>query len=397
MKKHELLLTTLIFVFIVPGLVFFPVTDPVFSQELYDYSSASGEGDFYDPTEYMDEAYQNDQQDTSDQQNTQNYDYSENTGGSIEMDVTDEYYPDGYYEPYDFNYIPGQTPDESVSPQDNGNVSYDYQQDNYDTDTYIPQEEPPVYEEPLQVEMETFEKETVTTQIPDESVTAATDSNLLPEEKKPIRFMINRKNPKRFIIANLDFNRALKKAFYSRDDNDWLKLNGEMIKIYADLNSTEPSYPEIYEEFEKINSVLVSFAFSGAYGARDGAILKWNNRLLAVVGPISTKIKVRKVKKEQLVSDLTEVLGGKVTRTLPDGTYYVILGSLLESVQSIMSQIEDGEYKKVSTLSKSISIAGAKLKKMLGPFMNLLKLKFIQRVNKDKNPKFQKALEILKI
>ena len=218
---------------------------------------------------------------------------------------------------------------------------------------------------------------------------------VLDEDKKPIRFLIGHKNPKRFIVANLKLNRALKKALLTSTDAEWYALNNEIIKLYSDLNSTEPSYPEIYEEFERINSVLIQFSFSGAFGATDGAIIKWKERYYAIIGPLSTKIKIRQVKRAQLIAELTEVLGGKIRKKLSDGTYYVSLGTLTDSLKLILKEVEAGNYKKLETLSQSVKIAGKRMKKMLGPYMNLLKAKINIKSGKDK--KYKKALEILTI
>jgi hypothetical protein len=358
------------------------------AQELYDYSSAD-DGEFYNPTEYMGETY-----DTGETGETDSY--QEN---SIDMDVTDEYQPDGYYEPYDFNFVPeanGNAPNDTTQTQPvDPPVTYDYSAETYDQDTYIPAEQAPVYDEPLQVELD----ETSTYSTTESAVSSDQNDPISPEsEKLPIRFVVGmRQNVKRFIVADKNFNRILHRALVSSNESDWLALNGEIIKVYSDLVSIEPSYPEIYEEFERVNSVLISFVFSGAFGAKDGVIMKWNDRLFAIVGPISKRIEMKSVKSNELVNQLTEVLGGQVRRKFADGTRYISLTPLLDSVNRIMTTVESGSLKEVEILARGLSISGARMKKLINPFFHLLRAKFQQRVTEKESATFKKALEILKI
>ena len=363
--------------------------NPLFSQDLYDYSAYANDDDFYNPTEYI--------SDTS----TSVYD-GDSTNYQDGEDMSDEYHPDGYYEPYDFNMVNSVDSDNSSGNQENNYTTY-YDPQNYDEDTYIPEASEPSYEEPLQMEINQTSKKKVKIDNPVENnqiisgSDKKTESSLLPSKKRPIKVLVDSFHPKRYIVANLNLEKALKNALISSDEDSWKILNKKLIKLYADLNSKEPSYPEIYEEFERINSVLINFTFSGGFGARNGMILKWNDRYISVVGPLSPDIKIRRVKKEKLVYKLTEVLGGKVRKKLSNNTYYIILNTLIHSVNSIMNDVELSNYEKLKVISEGLKLGNKRLKKMIKPYFNLLKLKFISEFGKNKNPNFKRALRYLKI
>lgn len=358
--------------------------------EIYDYSAVS-DGDFYNPTEYMGE------------------DPGAGDGGlpSVEMEVSDEYRPDGYYEPYDFNFVPqnGETvsvgepdsgyPLDTPLPVDDYNNQPAYDPAAYGQDTYVPEITAPVYDPALQVEMEeaAIQSPVAAEPVPDSPGVTSIPIN----EKAPIRFLVGiQQNPKRFLVASPALARALGQAMVSSEEREWLQLNNEVVKVFSDLSSPEPSYPELYEEFERVNSVLISFIFSGAFGAREGAILKWNDRLFAIVGPLSTRIKVRPVKMTELVERIAAALGGRLRRSLEDGTRYVDLSSLTGAVDKIMTEVSEGNFAQVKALSDGINTAGDRLKKLLNPFLHLLQAKFQLEAGKGEE-KYRQALETLKL
>ena len=369
-------------------------------------AGAAAADDFYNPVEYMNGAPP--------------------PAPSIDMEVTDEYRPDGYYEPYDFNFqraqnpgtnpdlqpppggippgpdgAPVTTPDGFPGPGDAGGVP---------PDVYVPDVAPPTYNEPLQAELES---QTFTGPPggfappgyppPDAPPVTPPPAGpaLLPaapaSDTAPVRIMIGPKPARRFMVAHPAFSSAISRAFDLNDEKSWLAMNAELIKIYADLTSDEPSWPEIHEEFDRVNSVLAAFLFSGAFGAKSGLVVKWRERLFLVIGPLSTKIKYARPKKPELAGKVASALGGEVAAVLPDGTHVIRLATLKETLEAMLAELETGRFDRVKTVIDAANSHGEALKKLLVPYVNLVRSKVEQRRETADGENLRRALEILRI
>jgi hypothetical protein len=199
------------------------------------------------------------------------------------------------------------------------------------------------------------------------------------------------------MVAHAEFSSAIGRAFDLGEEKHWLAMNGELLKIYADLTSTEPSWPEIHEEFDRANSVLASFLFSGAFGARDGLVVKWRDRLFVVIGPLSTKIKYARPKKPELAGKVAAALGGEVAAVLPDGTHIIRLATLKETLEAMLGELERGRFDRVQTVVDAARTHGEALKKLLVPYVNLVRSKVEQRRETADGENLRRALEILRI
>lgn len=394
------------------GLLLLLLASVAAAQDFYD-AGAPGGDDFYNPTEFMDNAPA--------------------PAPALDMEVTDEYRPDGYYEPYDFNFQRAQNPDSNpdlkpppgmVIPPDG--TPYDPSAppgaDGVPLDTYVPDAAPPSYNEPLQAELESQDlappavpgvPPDLTPDLPPNPPPyappdpaprpdpAATAPPPMPAafaaDTAPVRFVVGRKAARRFMVANPALSAAIGRAFESGSGADWLAMNGEILKIYADLTSAEPSYPEIHEEFDRVNSVLAAFVFSGAFGAKDGLVVKWRDRLFAVIGPLSTKMKYAAPKKPELAAKVSAALGGTVAAVLPDGTHVIRLDSLKETLEAMLAEVEGGRFDRVHTVVDAAATHGEALKKLLVPYVNLVRAKVEQRRETADSEHLRRALEILRL
>lgn len=370
---------------------------PAAAQDFFDAGPAGD--DFYNPAEFLD-------------------------GGaapipSLDMEVTDEYRPDGYYEPYDFNFTRAQNPDQNPDlqlppgmtlPPDGAPFDPDAPSPGgYAPDTFAP-DAPPTYNEPLQAELEyqtipppdsgTAPPEPPPADPPGPAV-APPPADAWAGDTAPVRFVVGRKPARRFMVAAPPLSAAIGRAFAesvpSSAPANWLAMHGEILKIYADLTSAEPSYPEIYEEFDRVNSVLVTFVFSGAFGAKDGLIVKWRDRLFAVVGPLSVKIPYQAPKKPELAAKVSAALGGPVVAVLPDGTHIVRLDTLKETLEAMLAEVEGGRFDRVQTVVETAATHGEALRKLLVPYVNLVRAKVEQRRETADTEHLRRALEILKL
>lgn len=366
-----------------------------------------------------------------------------------DLEPSDDYRPDGYYEPYDFSFVktlpaseeppPTQYP---LPPEAYGEQQpeftgqggpavpppggYDDAQLGPDAPPVIAVPEPPdfnsliVSPRPGQPDsvitdfsnvQNPFNEQGVSADISPshpQPVTAASENKppqaLTKNGGEPLKFFLRRgKKPVRFKLADESISANIENIVSGRGlaDSNWSELYDGVLNIYAGAVANTLGAEPLDEEFERINSVLITYMLS--YGAPDfdSIIIKYKNYYFAFLGPLAGVSAASKFKPSnpEAKYKLLRLLGGDIIKIISGDTIMFSLKPLSFCVSDIMREVANGEFYKLEVLFRVMSSADAPVRNLVRPFFQLLKSKILSARDLEKAPElrgnYSKAYELL--
>jgi hypothetical protein len=379
-----------------------------------------------------------------------------------ELEPSDDYRPDGYYEPYDFSFVktspaseeppptkyplppeaygeqpftgeqqPGVTGQEPAGPPPGG---YDDPQLGPDGPPMQPPDgmdaiavpEPPDFNS-LIVSPRPGQPDSVVTdfssvQNPFNEPGAASDAgsshpqtvNVVSEKKpsqaltagggEPLKLFLRRgKKPVRFKLTNANLSANIENIISGRGlaESNWNELHDGLLSIYAGAVANTLGAEPLDEEFERINSVLMTYMLS--YGAPDfdSVIIKYKNYYFAFLGPLAgvSSASDFKPSNPEAKYKLLRLLGGDIIKIISGNTIMFSLKPLSFCVSDIMREVANGEFYKLEVLFRVMTSADAPVRNLVRPFFQLLKSKILSARDLEKAPElrnnYSKAYELL--
>ena len=379
-----------------------------------------------------------------------------------ELEPSDDYRPDGYYEPYDFSFVktspaseeppPTQYPlppeaygeqpftgekqpapparDPSIKPPG----GYDDPQLGPDGSSTSPPDgmdaiavpEPPDFNS-LTVSPRPGQSDSVVTdfssvQNPFNEPGAASDAGAshpqnvnMVAEKQPSQalaaaggeslklFVRKGKKPVRFKLTNENLSLNIERIISGKGlvDSNWSELHDGLLNIYAGAVANTLGAEPLDEEFERINSVLMTYMLS--YGAPDfdSVIIKYKSYYFAFLGPLAgdSVSSGFKPSNPEAKYKLLRLLGGDIIKIISGNTIMFSLKPLSFCVSDIMREVANGEFYKLEVLFRVMTSADAPVRNLVRPFFQLLKSKILSARDLEKVPElrnnYSKAYELL--
>lgn len=379
-----------------------------------------------------------------------------------ELEPSDDYRPDGYYEPYDFSFVKTSPASEEPPP-----TQYPLPPEAYGEQPFTGEQQPGVpaqdpsgpppggYDDPqlgpdgpsmqppdgmdaitvpdppdfnsLTVSPRPGQSDSVVTdfssvQNPFNEPGAASDTgashpqkvNVAAEKQpapaltagggEPLKFFVRRgKKPVRFKLADQNLSVNIERIISGRGliDSNWSELHDGLLKIYAGAAANTLGAEPLDEEFERINSVLMTYMLS--YGAPDfdSVIIKYKNYYFAFLGPFAGESAGAgfKPSNPEAKYKLLRLLGGDIIKIISGNTIMFSLKPLSFCVSDIMREVANGEFYKLEVLFRVMTSADAPVRNLVRPFFQLLKSKILSARDLEKVPElrnnYSKAFELL--
>ncbi|HNY10747.1 MAG TPA: hypothetical protein PKK26_04055 [Candidatus Wallbacteria bacterium] len=381
------------------------------------------------------------------------------SAGVSSIEPSDEYRPDGYYEPYDFSFV--KTPIQQQQSQQQPPPEYPAQQQQTQTTPQQQYSSPPAYE-PATPQAPTYEPPPITVpEAPDftgtsgaapqaatppvvstidlsvmnpqntagtgqspatnqapapanapNSKTPATPTQQASNTRQPnpsaatndiLKFFVKKQKALRYQLKDPDFSGMLDKIA-SGDmlmDTNWNQILEAVKKYYNEAINNTITAQITDEEFERINSVLYTYICGGAFGAHDSAIVKYKNSYFAFFGPLEKSLQNLNVKNDNSEEryKLLRLLGGDIIKVVSNKLFIFSLKPLSLCVNDIMREVGNGEYYKIEVLFRVMTSADTPVRNLVRPFFQLLKAKVGDAYNSEKNSiiknNFSRAFEML--
>lgn len=210
--------------------------------------------------------------------------------------------------------------------------------------------------------------------------------------KKPIRYKLTDAS----LCANIERIVGGKSLL----ESNWREIHDGLLDIYngAVSNNLQAAEP-LDEEFERINSVLMTYMLS--YGAPDfdSVIIKYKTYYFAFLGPLSGGPSNFKPSNPEAKYKLLRLLGGDIIKIISGNTIMFSLKPLSFCVSDIMREVANGEFYKLEVLFRVMTSADAPVRNLVRPFFQLLKSKIMSARDLEKAPEpranYSKAYELL--
>lgn len=353
------------------------------------------------------------------------------------LEPSDDYKPDGYYEPYDFSFVKTQgqggqqTPAAPVAPvPDTPPPDYGVPAapPSYEPSAVINVPPPPDFsgtansypagQAPVQA-AGYGQNEPATNQggqqtPPAQPVNAPVTPQPLPDVKPPVnnapageqasfKFLASGPKMKRFKLSDADLTRSLDKVISGANvvDKDWLQIMDGVRKYHNGAAANSLTVPPIEDEFERINSVLLTYIYGGTFGKYDAAIMMYRNQYFAFLGPMTRELGALSLKNYNSEEryKLLRLLGGDIIKIISDRLFMFSVKPLSFCVSEIMREVSNGEFYKVEVLFRVMTSAETPIQNLVRPFFHLLKSKLKNAFENEKNAEvrnnFAKAFEML--
>ena len=386
--------------------------------------------------------------------------FAQGDAGLSELEPSDDYRPDGYYEPYDFSFVKtapapetpsptqhplppeaygqqpftGEQPDFTPPPQNPPPGGYNDPQ----MSPEAPVNAPPPDLEPIVVpDPPDFNSLTVapspgqpnsvvtdfsTVQNPFNETGAAPDTgasahpqNLNISSAQPVSnpaagkaaealklFVRKGKKPIRYKLTDEAISANIERIVGGKSllESNWNELHDGLLSLYSGAVSNNLSAAEpLDEEFERINSVLMTYMLS--YGAPDfdSVIIKYKTYYFAFLGPLAGVPTNFKPSNPEAKYKLLRLLGGDIIKIISGSTIMFSLKPLSFCVSDIMREVANGEFYKLEVLFRVMTSADAPVRNLVRPFFQLLKSKIMSARDLEKSPEpranYSKAYELL--
>ena len=393
----------------------------------------------------------------------------EAAGGSnpySNLEPSDDYKPDGYYEPYDFSFVKtqGQTnPQGQTSPQGQAQPTPGPTPGVTDVPpTYPPTDSaplqdpgapstPPSYEPspvinvpappdftgtangsaagqnqnnvPLQPPVDPGPDYTPAGQPVQPQQPVVNNQNPPEPVKQPVKtpanqngaqtatagdqgtfkFLAHGPKPRRYKLSDNGITHSLDKVINGENvvDTDWLQILNGVKKYHKEAGANALSAPVIDDEFERINSVLLTYIYGGTFGRYDAAIMMYRNQYFAFLGPLSKDLRELSLKNYNSEESykLLRLLGGDIIKIISDRLFMFSIKPLSFCVNEIMREVSNGEFYKVEVLFRVMTSSEAPVQNLVRPFFHLLKSKIQSAYETEKNAgvrnNFARAFEML--
>ncbi len=389
--------------------------------------------------------------------------YAQGDSGSAlsELEPSDDYRPDGYYEPYDFSFVktgpasetPPPTkhplppeaygeqpftgeqpvvsaPDQPAAPQTPPQGGYNDPSLGPDApagpaDAVISVPDPPDFNSLTAVPAAGQQNSVVTdfsnVQNPFNETGAGPEpagqqavSDSVPRNVQPaaagkpseaMKLFVRRgKKPLRFKLASENFSANFDRIIGGKNlmDADWQQIYDALLSVYngavtEKLSSAEP----LEEEFERINSVLITYMLSYGGPNFDSVIVKYKNYYFAFLGPLASPEAASGFKpaNPEAKYKLLRLLGGDIIKIISGNTIMFSLKPLSFCVNDIMREVANGEFYKLEVLFRVMTSADAPVRNLVRPFFQLLKSKIAGARDLEKvqqlRANYSKAYELL--
>jgi len=217
-------------------------------------------------------------------------------------------------------------------------------------------------------------------------------------------FVRRGKKPLRFKLASENFSANFDRIIGGKNlmDADWQQIYDALLSVYngavtEKLSSAEP----LEEEFERINSVLITYMLSYGGPNFDSVIVKYKNYYFAFLGPLASPEAASGFKpaNPEAKYKLLRLLGGDIIKIISGNTIMFSLKPLSFCVNDIMREVANGEFYKLEVLFRVMTSADAPVRNLVRPFFQLLKSKIAGARDLEKvqqlRANYSKAYELL--
>ncbi|HOT76983.1 MAG TPA: hypothetical protein PK467_14435 [Candidatus Wallbacteria bacterium] len=388
------------------------------------------------------------------------YAQGESASALSELEPSDDYRPDGYYEPYDFSFVktgpasetPPPTkhplppeaygeqpftgeqpvisaPDPPAPPQNPPQGGYNDPSLGPDApagpaDAVISVPDPPDFNALTAVQPAGQQNSVVTdfsnVQNPFNETGAAPETKTQPAVSDPgaksppagagkaaeaMKFFVRRgKKPLRFKFSSENFSANFDRIIGGKNlmDANWQEIYDALLSAYNGAVSDKLSSAEpLDEEFERINSVLITYMLSYGGPNFDSVIVKYKNYYFAFLGPLASPEAASGFKpaNPEAKYKLLRLLGGDIIKIISGNTIMFSLKPLSFCVNDIMREVANGEFYKLEVLFRVMTSADAPVRNLVRPFFQLLKSKIAGARDLEKvqqlRTNYSKAYELL--
>ena len=385
--------------------------------------------------------------------------YAQAGGGATlsELEPSDDYRPDGYYEPYDFSFVKTAPASETPSPTQQPLPPEAYGADTGQNSQMnsaapsgvtstppmdapvpaVPPDSAPAVDVP-----EPPDFSAVSTSAPAGATPpivtdlngvqnpfneqgaspvnerAAQPANVQPVltsnpapavaatlKTEPLKLFVRyNKKPLRYQVTDDLFGANADKIIggKSLQESNWKELHSRIVALCGGAVANSLSANRIDEEFERINSVLMTYIMS--YGAPDfdNVVIKYKNQYFAFLGPFSplSRNKDFRPSNPEAKYKLLRLLGGDIIKIIADNTVMFSLKPLSYCVNEIMREVANGEFYKIELLFRVMSSADMPVVNLVRPYFQLLRSKITGALDIEKNAvarsNYVRASELLK-